>query len=163
LVELLVVIVIIGILAALLLPAISKAIVRARVAACTNNLSQLWKMQNVYMARATKKQMPTETGSAFWLALTTSQPPLIDATVNDILLCPVKGDSVSGECDYGGPARKVNLLSDGDPVGADLTENHRQGSGDDGAGCVLRKSGDVVELSGPDWQKLVGDPNFPTR
>src|ERR1051326_3548775 len=59
LVELLVVIVIIGILASLLLPAITKAIRQARVAACINNLSQLWKMQTIYMARSTRSEEHT--------------------------------------------------------------------------------------------------------
>ena len=165
LVELLVVIVIIGILAALLLPAIAKAIRRARVTSCANNLSQLWKMQTVYMSQfgGPHKQMPTLTGTAFWHALTTTQPPLIDATVNDIFLCPVLGSSANGEYDYGGPAKKVNQLGDGEPVGADLAENHMEGSSDEGSGNVLRKSGDVLEITGPDWAKLKSDPNFPTK
>ena len=70
LVELLVVIVILGILMALLLPAIARALRRARVLNCANNLSQLWKMENVYMASPHGGKMrlyPPETGGAFWL------------------------------------------------------------------------------------------------
>ena len=166
LVELLVVIVIIGILAALLLPAIAKAIRRARVTSCANNLSQLWKMQNVYMSQfgGRTKAMPTVQGSGFWHALQTTQPPLIDPTVVDIFLCPVKGDSPQGDIDYGGPNSKpVARLADGDMVGADDKVNHEEGSSNEGSGNILRKSGDVVEVTGPDWTKAINDPTFPVR
>lgn len=165
LVELLVVIVIIGILAALLLPAIAKAIRRARVTSCANNLSQLWKMQSVYMSQfgGRMKGMPTYTGTGFWHALTTTQPPLLDPTVSDIFLCPVKGDGKQGDYEYFGPARPVSRLADGDMVGADDPENHKEGSNDEGSGNVLRKSGDVLEVTGPDWTKAVAEPNFPIK
>ena len=165
LVELLVVIVIIGILAALLLPAIAKAIRRARVTSCANNLSQMWKMQSVYMSQfgGRMKQMPTNQGTAFWHALTTTQPPLIDPSVNDIFLCNVKGDSANGDYDYGGPAGPIARRADGDMVGADLDENHAEGKSDEGSGNVLRKSGDVLEISGADWLKAKADPSFPVK
>ena len=107
---------------------------------CAHNLSQMWKMQNVYMSQfgGRTKSMPAETGTAFWRALTTTVPPLIDTTVSDIFLCPVKGDSPEGEIDYSGPAVRISLLADGDPVAADKIGNHEDG------GNVLRKSGDVV-------------------
>src|SRR5437867_2370975 len=67
-----------------------------RITACANNLSQLWKMQWVYASQfgGPHHQMPTATGSSYWKALTTTQPPLIDESMNDIFLCPVKGSSV---------------------------------------------------------------------
>ena len=49
-------------------------------------------------------------------------------------------NSAPGEYDYGGPAKPVNRLGDGDPVGADLPDNHQEGSSDAGSGNVLRKS-----------------------
>ena len=145
LVELLVVIVIIGILAALLLPAIARAIRNAKVTSCVNNQSQLWKMMNNYMVQfgGTMKSMPSETCSDFWIKLTTITPPLIDPTLKDIFACSVKGAGVSyGQTDYRGPNGNVNTFGDGDPVGSDKTDNHGTNEG----GNVLRKSGDVTTV-----------------
>ena len=124
---------------------------RAATTSCMNNLSQLWKMQSVYASRfgGPMKQMSDQTGREFWRALTTTQPPLIDASVNDVFLCPVKGDSSEGAIDYRGPVRAVRFLIDDDPVGADEPGNHDAGEG----GNLLRKSGDVVELREPEWSK----------
>src|SRR5262245_11123953 len=79
LVELLVVIVIIGVLAALLLPAIARAIKNAKIARCQNNLKQLWTMQANYMVQfgSADHLMPHDTGGAFWMKLTQTTPPLI--------------------------------------------------------------------------------------
>ncbi len=157
LVELLVVIVIIGILAALLLPAIARAIRRARVTNCANNLSQLWKMQNVYMSQfgGRMKLMPTETGKAFWLKL--GEVTLIQTdTMNDIYFCPAMGLGMNmGDTDYWGPGDVVNKLGDGSAVGADdNTRGDPFGHPSDNSVNVLRKSSDVVEMTQQEWQNL---------
>ena len=146
LVELLVVIVIIGILAALLLPAIARAIRNAKVTGCVNNLAQLWKMQHNYMVQygGSAKAMPVETGGQFWLKLTNIVPPLIDNTLKDAFACQVKATPPgSGATDYRGPNGNVNTFADGDPVGADKVGNHGANEG----GNVVRKSGDVQTVS----------------
>ena len=56
----------------------------------------------------------------------------------------------------------MSRLADGDMVGADERENHKEGANDEGSGNVIRKSGDVLEITGPDWAKAISDPNFPT-
>ena len=160
LVELLVVIVIIGILAALLLPAITRAIKRARVTSCANNLRQLWTLQTTYMSQfgGRMKAMPSVEGAAFWSALTTTTPPLVDQTEMEIFLCPVREEMAIGEIQYYGPGAKINKLAGGDPVGCDDPDNHSEGGKtgtNDASGNVLRKSGDVLEMTGNDWNNIM--------
>lgn len=156
LVELLVVIVIIGILAALLLPAIARAIRRSKVTGCANNLSQLWKMENVYMSKfgGRMKLMATDLGDDFWLKL--MSVTLIDSTVADIYTCPAKPVvAASNTTHYQGPTGNVNTLLDGDPVGGDGdTDSPTKGEphpGEGISGNVIRKSGDVNEYASTDW------------
>jgi prepilin-type N-terminal cleavage/methylation domain-containing protein len=168
LVELLVVIVIIGILAALLLPAIARAIRRAKVTSCANNLRSLWQLQTTYMSQfgGRMKSMPTSTGTSFWNALQTVQPPLLDQSELEALLCPVRDEGAPGDIQYYGPANPVGRLQGGDPVGCDDPENHSPpgatGAQSEG-GNVLRKSGDVLELSGNDFQNMLNLPTAPKR
>ena len=161
LVELLVVIVIIGILAALLLPAITRAIRRAKVTSCANNLKQLWTLQHVYMSQfgGRMKAMPRATGSGFWGALSSTTPPLLDATENDIYYCAVLGTGVQGDpIEYKGPAAAVSGIGGGEPVGCDLVDSHAEGASGGESGNVLRKSGDVMELSSSDWTTACNAP-----
>jgi len=132
--------VVLGILAALLLPAIARATERAKVTACANNLRQLWMLQQTYASQfgGREKDFPTETGSAFWLKLTQTTPALLEESEADVLVCPCK--DLGKKCDYAGPSRPVKSLQPADPVGSDLKGNHKSG------GNVLRKDGSIHEL-----------------
>jgi hypothetical protein len=154
-----------GILAALILPAISHATRNARVTNCANNLSQLWKMQNNYMVRygGAHKLMPVETGGDFWMKLSDPRP---DGTVqlarpylSQFYECPLEGTPNVSDTDYRGPSSNVNKFKDGDPVGADRVTNHS----DDGSegGNVLRKSGDVQTVGSNDalWTRAATKTN----
>ena len=76
----------------------------------------------------------------YWRRLSKVYPHLMSDEDPYLFLCPVKGDSAEGEVDYRGPAARLALYADGDPIGADKEGNH----GPDEGGCVLRKSGDVL-------------------
>lgn len=150
LVELLVVIVIIGILAALLLPAIAHALFRARVADCGNHLSQLYKLGTTYAA-AHRGHWPKFQGEELWIQLSKCSPPLIEANQIEILFCPVKDEEVIGDAtDYRGPACPFPKVQGGDPLGADKAGNHGYKYG----GNVLRPDGGVQEFSldEPYWE-----------
>ena len=155
LVELLVVIVIIGILAALLLPQIARAIRNARVAACASNLRSLWQAQISHSSSrgGASKMMTSATGSAFWLKLQEGPRPEIGRY--EVFFCPLSGDEIGpGRTSFRGPGINVNKADDKDPVGADknLPENNH-GNGD--GGNVLFKMGDVREFAEDDeaWRE----------
>ena len=136
LVELLVVIVIIGILAALLLPQITAAIRNARITACASNLRSLWQSQLTWSSQygGPHKTLPATAGGAFWLRLQEGERPLIGR--NEVFFCPFAGDEiVPGRTSFRGPASNVNRMDDKDPVGACRHPGY--------AGNVLFKTGDV--------------------
>lgn len=117
-----------------------------RGAPCSNNLEQLWKMQQVYATQfgGKRKLMPQETGEAFWLKLAATQPPIIDGTLLEILVCPLSGREVKpGFTSYRGPRSSVNSLKDDDVVGC-----CEPGSHPDGTINVLLKNG-TVQSAGP--------------
>ncbi len=125
---------------------------RAFATTCANNLSQLWKREYIYQAQfgGRMKLMPTETGKAFWLKLTTTKPPLIDAASAELLVCPLSGiEAKDFACTYAGPAQSVQKIDDGDIVGMCDDEGH----GDHV--ILLHKSGDVMEVdrNGPEHEE----------
>lgn len=141
LVEMLVVIVIISILAGLLIPVINIALRRAKIAACSHNLGQLFKTAQLYGTRH-KGAWPSGQGEEFWLSLQKTQPPLIKEGLSAVFACPLKERfGGPGTCDFRGPANPVSRLDADDPVGADKSGNH----GEEYAGNVLRLAGDVQE------------------
>jgi hypothetical protein len=155
--EILVVVVVIALLAAVLLPNVTICRRRSKVAGCRNNLSQLWKMENIYMSKygCRPKLMPTETGGAFWLKL--GQVGLIDPSVFDIYSCPAKPRlCAAGTTHYRGPTGNVNALTVDDPVGGDGDMDSAPNEahpGEGKSGHVVLKSGDVLEYAGADWEQ----------
>jgi hypothetical protein len=132
---------------ALLVPAIADANARARITSCASNMRQIFVMQSTYALQfgGDNREYPTETGSAYWLKLTRTTPPMIGPTELEVLLCPVHDKSAPGTCDYLGPSRPYKALVPADPVGADRKGNHRDG------GNIMKKSGDVLELIDADF------------
>ncbi len=150
LVELLVVIVIISLLAALLIPAIAEAVRRAKITACGNNLRSLHQVLHVYLAER-RGRWPTGRGEAFWLTFQETRPPLIDPSSQEILFCVLKGEiGGPGQTDYRGPAESPGTTPTGDPLGADKEGNHGEGHG----GNVLLKNGSVQEVA---WDEPLWD------
>lgn len=146
LVELLVVIVIIGILAGLLIPAIGHGIGEAHKTACRSNLQQLHKLGILYSA-SRKGRWPSAQGGALWVSFSQTQPPLIDAEQLELLFCPLaETEQAPGLTDYLGPVQSFGRLRDSEPLAADKEDNH----GDRRGGNVLRKDGSVQSYGADD-------------
>ena len=142
LVELLVVIVIIGVLASLLLPVIGQAIFRTKVAACSSNLQQLYKLGTIY-ATSHKGSWPPAKGEDLWLSLRRMVPPLIEAEHSAILSCGVRDEELGpDETHFRGPAVPFSRLGAVDPLGGDKPGNH----GEQYGGNILFKDGRVEEF-----------------
>lgn len=140
LLEIIVVIVVIGILASLLLPARHPPGGCGTVTHCANNLQELYALGKVYASQH-QGQWPDTAKNGFWRALTESQPPLIPREEMEILLCPVKGEPEDGGCDYRMTKVPWKDLAPNDPVLADKPDNH----GENYAINVVLKNGDVVQ------------------
>ncbi len=153
LVELLVVIVIIGILASLLLPAVARALKQAKKTNCAANIRSLWQSMYNYMNQygGSNKLMPVETGGNFWLKLTRTPKALVDKM--EIYFCPVAGNEPAPDVtDFRGPSGNVNKFDEKDPVGADKNQPENNHGANEG-GNVLLKLGSVQEYqeSDPVW------------
>ncbi len=127
LVELLIVIVIIAILAALLIPAIEAAIFAARETQCLRNLNQIGTMLEIYRKDFGSRLylLPEATGRDFHRKLRSA---VADAGANDLWECPLEGDVTDPtQVDYRGPASNVNRAGNFrpiDPIAGDEPGNH---------------------------------------
>ncbi|HLY09258.1 MAG TPA: prepilin-type N-terminal cleavage/methylation domain-containing protein [Planctomycetota bacterium] len=151
LVELLVVIVIIGILSSLIIPAIVHALFRVRVTACAHNQRQLYQLGTVYSS-SHKGTWPSLRGEELWLSLHRMVPPLIEENQAEVLACPCLQTEIGpDETHFRGPALPLGKMGATDPLGADKVDNHGPTLG----GNVLLRDGSVQEYekAHPKWEE----------
>ena len=152
LVELLVVIVILGILMALLLPAIASAIKNAKITNCANNLSQMTKSMYNYSVTKMESEgsFPGEKGVQFWDQLRSKGGKMGEIEDPKVFNCPL-GQFDAMRTHYGGPKSNVNAFSAGSAIGCDLemvgdasvNDPHGKAMDPSVAYCWVAKSGDT--------------------
>lgn len=155
LVELLVVIVILGILMALLLPAIAAAIKNAKITSCGSNLSQVTKAMYNYSITKMESEgsFPANLGGSFWKLLYTFDEV---ADYKAIRCSMGTGTTTVGDTDFMGPNSNANILKGSDPIGAEdhQTKDLHGHSSDVGVAYNwVAKTGDVhkVPKNNPKW------------
>jgi prepilin-type N-terminal cleavage/methylation domain-containing protein len=151
LIELLIVILIIAIMAALLVPGVMAIIRSANVTKCKNNLSQLYTFVGTYRSEfgGPDYLYPDATGQTFWQKVYNAYETLGKGDdVRSVWTCPVAGGN---NLNYNGP---VNQVYDGSPnntiLGMDLVDNH---GGNEG--CIITIAKSLVELKGNNWTSAV--------
>jgi prepilin-type N-terminal cleavage/methylation domain-containing protein len=152
LVELLVVIVIIGILAGLLVPAIAGVIHEGKSVACRSNLQQLHKLGTMWSA-SHKGHWPQGQGGELWVSFTKTRPPLLAQGQCEILRCAHNDAPASpDETDFLGPVQSYGRIPDTGVLAADKDGNHGEGR----ALNVLRKDGSAqsFDLDDPIWETV---------
>ena len=107
LIEVLVVIVILVVLGALLLPALTEAIRASKITQCTSNLKQIGTLAEVYRKTfgGDDRLLPTERGEAWLLKLIDTVSENKD---NSVFRCPLGESESTTGTDYRGPALDVN-------------------------------------------------------
>jgi len=132
------------ILVAVLFSVIIPSLVSVSKTSCANTLRQLHYLGDLH-ASTHRGEWPSIQEGGLWREITRCDPPLLRIDEQEVLLCPYKGGSVAGDCDYRSPRLPWTSHSPGEIVAADKPGNHGKRGG-----IVLRKDGSVQDLAAED-------------